>query len=424
MTAGKTNWKHKTLGELGEFRNGVNFSKEHKGAGLKLINVKDIFQSGIVLDFSKLDRVDLSDIRNIQRYFVRKNDIFIVRSSVKREGIGLVSISKRSDLETVHCGFVIRFRPQENGCNPLFLAYLLRSPQYRPAIINLSSGAAITNISQDSLGRLTVALPSLAEQDSIVRILSAYDDLIENNTRRIQILEELSRRIYDEWFVRFRFPGHENVSMGESELGLIPDSWDVVRLEDQYKTGSGGTPSRKNPLFYGGNINWVKTQELNDGFIFESDEKITLEGLNNSSAKMFSAETVLIAMYGATIGALGILANPSSTNQACCAIIKSREPFGFEYAFLSLLANRSRLIELRAGAAQQNINQVVIKNFKILKPDDETVKTFNHLVNPSLKQISLLQKKNDILRRTRDLLLPKLISGELDVSNFPEPMTD
>jgi type I restriction enzyme, S subunit len=311
-------------------------------------------------------------------------------------------------------------RGKEGVANDKFLKHFFAATD----ISGYVTGAAQPKLSQSNLRIIKIALPEISEQRKIAAILSAYDDLIENNTRRIQILEDMARRIYEEWFMRFRFPGHENVRMTESELGLIPDGWGVVRLEDQYKTGSGGTPSRRNPAFYGGNINWVKTQELNDGFIFESDEKITLDGLNNSSAKVFSTETVLVAMYGATIGALGILANPSSTNQACCAIIKRREPFGFEFAFLTLLVNRSKLIELRAGAAQQNINQVVIKNFKMMKPDDGTVSAFNHLANPILKQISILQKKTDILRRTRDLLLPKLISGEIDVSNFPEPVTD
>jgi type I restriction enzyme S subunit len=311
-------------------------------------------------------------------------------------------------------------RGKEGVANDKFLKHFFAATD----ISGYVTGAAQPKLSQSNLRIIKIALPEISEQRKIAAILSAYDDLIENNTRRIQILEEMARRIYEEWFMRFRFPGHENVRMTESELGLIPDGWGVIRLEDQYRTGSGGTPSRRNSAFYGGNINWVKTQELNDGFIFESDEKITLDGLNNSSAKVFSTETVLVAMYGATIGALGILANPSSTNQACCAIIKRREPFGFEFAFLTLLVNRSKLIELRAGAAQQNINQVVIKNFKMMKPDDGTVSAFNHLANPILKQISILQKKTDILRRTRDLLLPKLISGEIDVSNFPELVTD
>jgi type I restriction enzyme, S subunit len=306
----------------------------------------------------------------------------------------------------------------EKKCLPKFLLYSLI--HHRRSLISLALGGAQRNLSGKTIRAFKINIPPLESQRKIGALLSYYDDLIQNNTRRIQILEEMARRIYEEWFVHFRFPGHENVSMVESELGLIPDGWDIVRLEDQYKTGSGGTPSRKNPNFYGGNINWVKTQELNDGFIFESVEKITSDGLNNSSAKIFPAESVLVAMYGATIGALGILANPSATNQACCAIMKKREPFGFEYAFLSLLENRSKLIELRAGAAQQNINQVVIKSFKMLKPDDGTVSAFNHLVSPILNQISSLQKRADVLRRTRDLLLPKLISGEIDVSNFLE----
>lgn len=264
-------------------------------------------------------------------------------------------------------------------------------------------------------------LPNITIQRRIASILSTYDDLIENNTRRIAILEEMARRIYEEWFVKFKFPGHEKVKMVDSELGKIPEGWKVRRLEELYKTASGGTPSRKQPEYFGGSINWVKTQELQDGFIFSSEEKITEKGLSNSSAKLFPKGTVLVAMYGATIGQLAILGDTAATNQACCAIIPSISEFGTAYVFLTLKIRRSELIDLRAGAAQQNINQIVIKNFKMLQPPKGIICIFNSYIEPLLDLIAISQLKNINLRTTRDFLLPKLISGEIDVSKLPEP---
>jgi len=378
---------------------------------------KDIIEGKV--SENSIARVSEQHIERLAQHKLLTGDIVYGR----RGDIGRQALITRKESGWL-CGTgCLRISLGNSPLDAMFLHYFLRDAGVIDGIARQAVGATMPNLNTSILRSIPITYPPISTQRRIASVLSAYDDLVVNNMRRIQILKEMARQIYEEWFVRFRFPGHETIGMTESELGLIPDGWGVVRLEDQYKTGSGGTPSRRNPAFYGGNINWVKTQELNDGFIFESDEKITLDGLNNSSAKVFSTGSVLVAMYGATIGALGILANPSSTNQACCAIIKRREPFGFEFAFLTLLVNRSKLIELRAGAAQQNINQVVIKNFKMMKPDDGTVSAFNHLVNPILKQISMLQKKTDILRRTRDLLLPKLISGEIGVSNFPEPVS-
>ncbi len=190
---------------------------------------------------------------------------------------------------------------------------------------------------------LPLEYPPLPTQRKIAAILSAYDDLIANNTRRIALLEALAQTLYREWFVHFRFPGHAAVPLVDSPLGPIPAGWGVVELHELYKTSSGGTPHRKHPEYYtDGTINWLKTQELKDGFIFETAEKITQTGYDKSSAKLFPIKTVIVAMYGATIGQLGILAEPSTTNQACCAVQKTAQhsAFDYAYAYLYLLHNR------------------------------------------------------------------------------------
>ncbi|KSW27000.1 hypothetical protein AOX63_25750 [Pseudomonas sp. ADP] len=268
---------------------------------------------------------------------------------------------------------------------------------------------------------MQLILPDWEHQCRIASIVSAYDDLIENNTRRIEILEEMARRLYEEWFVQFRFPGYEGVKFKESELGFIPEGWDFVPLGDIYRTGSGGTPSRKNPEFYGSDYRWVKTKELQDCPVFDTEERISEEGLKKSSAKLFPRNTVLIAMYGATIGRLGVLQEESATNQACCAILPNSQGCGWGYAYLSLFSRRQALIDLRAGAAQQNISQDVIKKFRLLRASDEVHEQFEMAVTPFLTLCFALYRKNANLRAQRDLLLPKLISGEIDVSNIPMP---
>jgi len=283
---------------------------------------------------------------------------------------------------------------------------------------NVSKGTTQDNLSLDKLMTFDFAVPPIETQQKIATILSIYDDLIENNIRRIKVLEEMTQTIYREWFVNFRFPGHEKVKMVDSLLGKIPEAWEVKPVSEKYKTGSGGTPSRKHDDYYGGEFPWIKTRELKDGFVLEAEEKITGLGLKKSSAKLFPEDTVIIAMYGATIGRLGILTQEAATNQACCALLPLVEPFGTAYIYWYLLNNRKELISLGQGAAQQNISQIVIKKFEMLVPETTIVERFNQTADLALRKIKNLSLKNKNLRQARNLLLPKLISGAIDVSEL------
>ncbi|MEI6501387.1 MAG: restriction endonuclease subunit S [Armatimonadota bacterium] len=297
-----------------------------------------------------------------------------------------------------------------HGNDPRFVYYLLVKTDFS----GLNSGSAQQSLNRNFVHAIPVSVPPVDVQRKIAAVLSAYDDLIENNLRRIRILEEMAQTIYSEWFVNFRFPGHEQVPMVDG----LPEKWETVRLDAIYDTSSGGTPSRKQSSYFGGTIGWLKTKELNDSFIYDTEEKLTDEGLSNSSAKVFPADAVVVAMYGATIGKLGILGAPAATNQACCVLTQRSVEFGRAYAFLTLLAKRDDLIGLRAGAAQQNISQAVIKAFPVLRPSPQVVGAFGATVDPLLDLIGVLSRQTANLHATRDLLLPKLVSGELDVSEL------
>ena len=161
----------------------------------------------------------------------------------------------------------------------------------------------------------------------------------------------------------------------------------------------------------------MKSQELLDGFVLSTEERITERALDESSAKLFPANAVMIALYGATIGKLAILSRSAATNQACCAILPKRAPFGREFAFLTLLLNREKIIGLRLGAAQQNISQVLLRNFECLKPSDELVRRFSEQTAPLFDGILTLQRQVRNLRHTRDLLLPRLLAGQVEVEH-------
>lgn len=268
-----------------------------------------------------------------------------------------------------------------------------------------------------------LVLPDVATQRRIASILSAYDDLIENNTRRIAILEEMARRIYEEWFVRFRFPGHEQVKRVESELGLIPEGWKVQTVEQTFQILGGGTPSKAEPAYWeGGTINWYSPTDLTragTSFMEQSADRITALGLAKSSAKLFPPMSVMLTSR-ATIGVVAINTNEACTNQGFITCLPNSDyPLWLLYHWLK--ANVETFIGLGTGATFKEITKGTFKGIRLLVPPQNLVGAFSS-TSEQLMLLSLnLQRKNRNLRVTRDLLLPKLISGELDVSTLSEP---
>lgn len=305
---------------------------------------------------------------------------------------------------------IIGFVPDPSKTNTKFIKYQFDAVM-REQMKRVSQGVAQDNLSQEKLLSFRFPVPDLPTQKRIAGILSAYDDLIENNRRRIGLLEQAARLLYREWFVHFRFPGHEITKFVDG----LPEGWSHATIADLFDTSSGSTPSRKNEALFGGNINWLKTQELQNCYIFETDEKITEEGLKRSSAKIFPENTVIIAMYGATIGQLAILAKPSSTNQACCALLPKRELSDFMFGYCHMEYSTRALKDRGQGAAQNNVSQQVIRAMEMVLPNVHILDKFNTAVASSFIQRRNLQSQNAQLTRARDLLLPRLMDGRIPV---------
>lgn len=402
-------WRRVKLGDLGTFRNGVNFGKDKKGEGLGLINVKDLFTDSPYIKVETLDRVDLANKKGIDNYYVQEGDLFFSRSSVKRDGVGVVSLARKANNEVIHCGFVIRFRPTSSEIYPLYLTYLLRSDYYRQVIIGISGGSAIINISQDSLGALEIDLPPLPIQRKIAAILSAYDDLIENNTRRIEILEEMARSLYREWFVNFRFPGHEQVKMVESELGLIPEGWEVETLGDTCNIVMGQSPKSE---FYNEQSEGIPFHQgvTNFGERFPTD-KVYCTVFN----RIAEAEDILFSVR-APVGRINIANKKIVIGRGLCAI---RSKSGNQIFLFQQLKEKFQEEDLIGGGTiYKSVTKDDMHNIKILIPYHRLITKFEQTIQSIFRKLEVLTLKNINLRKTRGLLLPKLISGEIDVENL------
>ena len=326
---------------------------------------------------------------------------------------GKMAIAKTDGQKGIGSTELFVFRGIDNMSVTDYVYYLLCMKHMRQLAANSMTGASGRQRADLTfIKRIKWQFPSVQAQNRIVSVLSVYDSLIENNNKRIKVLEQLAENLYKEWFVRFRFLGYENA---EFENG-IPKGWLRGRIDSYYDTTSGGTPSRKNEEFYNnGVIPWVKTGEIKDSIILDTEEHITEFAINKSSAKILPKGCVIMAMYGVNIGMLSYLSKEMSCNQACCAFTDKRNLSSRHYLFHYMKSIRDYLLLIGFGAAQQNLSQDLIKRIRITMPSDEIVKLFEKRINDYYNQIYNLLKQNRNLIKQRDLLLPRLMSGKLEV---------
>ena len=325
--------------------------------------------------------------------------------SARGANIGEVFYRKEEFLPIVR---LITIIPDSNYVHSKYLYYYLKKVKIE------GSGSAQPQITVPFFSRHKIVIPKDVEyQKKVADYLSTYDNLIENNNKRIKLLEQMAENLYKEWFVRFRFPGYEDV---EFEDGM-PKNWVKDKIRTYYETTSGGTPKRSNSdYFESGNIPWLKTGELNDSIILDTDEHITELGLNKSSAKWLPKNSVAMAMYaGSNVGKLGYLDTEMTCSQACCILYDKRKFSSKHYLFHYLLSIREYLQNISFGAAQQNISQDLINKVNIIMPNDEVVRLFGEKINDIYNETRILLKQNKVLIQQRDMLLPRLMSGKLEV---------
>lgn len=296
-----------------------------------------------------------------------------------------------------------------------FVFYLIASKEIIDYATNISNGTRMPRANWGVLAKSKWRIPPLPIQRKIADILSTYDDLIEINEQRIKILEEMARLIYKEWFVKFKFPGNEKVKMVKSELGIIPEGWGVVKICDRFTTVLGGTPSR-NKLEYwkNGTIPWINSGKVNDLRVINESEFITELGFGNSSSKMMPKRTTILAITGATLGQVSLLEIKVCANQSVIGIYDNDKLFN-EYIYLTFCEIIQTIIMQAGGGAQQHINKEIVNGVKVILPHFDIIRKFNETIYPIFDLIANLLFKNLILRQARDMLLPKLISGEIEV---------
>jgi len=316
--------------------------------------------------------------------------------------------------------------------DPLFTYYLFRSPTQQEYLQRnaIQTGVPHTNLS--ILRKVPLRIPSLPTQRAIARILGMLDDKIELNGRTNETLDAMARTLFKSWFVDFDpvrakaegrdadlrkeiadlFPDR----LEDSELGEIPAGWTVSKIGDKVATILGGTPSRAEPRYWGGDIPWINSGKANEFRVVEPSEFITKDGLDSSATTLLPTRTTVIAITGATLGQVSLTEIATCANQSIVGVIgKAEIPSEFLYLWI-----RSRIHDLLAsqtGGAQQHINKNNVNDVRVLVPSEAIMRAFIGQARPWFDRIKACCLESRTLATLRDTLLPKLISGELRVKD-------
>lgn len=295
------------------------------------------------------------------------------------------------------------------GNHPKFIYYFLHTLDLK----GLNGASAVPGLDRNVLHKIKCKFPKNIEtQRRIASILSAYDDLIENNLRRIKLLEEAAQHIYREWFVRMRFPGWEGVKFGEDGL---PEGWRRVPIKEFGTVITGKTPSTSIPSFYGGDIMFVKTPDMHSNvFTIKTEARLTEEGALSQSNKLLPPFSVMVSCIG-TAGVVSITSEQCQTNQQINSVTfdstdKSLFFYNFSKGIKPLLEGLGS-----NGATFVNVNKGKFENIEITIPETSLLKTYGEVSRPIFDQILTLQKQNLALQEARDILLPRLMNQTIEV---------
>ena len=294
--------------------------------------------------------------------------------------------------------------------NNKFCFYKIQEDKFIEYINNITFGTKMPRTSWNDIKDYKLAIPPLKEQEKIAEILSTVDSQIDDTEKLIEKCKELKKGLMQKLLTK----GIDHSEFKKTEVGEIPVEWEVKPISDVSSTMSGGTPNRSKKHYYiNGNISWVKTGELGDKYIYDTEEKITDLAINESSAKLFPPYSVIIAMYGATIGKSSININEVTTNQACCSIICDKDILSYEYLYYYLDFNKDKLIALGAGGAQPNISQQIIRDFKITVPNVNEQEIIIQILSAIDNKVEKEQNKKQKLEELKKGLMQQLLTGKI-----------
>ena len=381
-------------------------ASDYVETGTPVINVRNIGFGSVVPE--KLEFLDRKTVSRLSGHLLQKDDIVFGRKG---------AVERHAHIREAQNGWFqgsdcLRLRIRSAELNSSFISYTLLTGNHKQWMMNqCSHGATMASLNQAIICRIPLWLPDISTQNRIADILSVYDDLIENNTRRIKILEQMTQMLYREWFVNFRFPGHEKVKMVESELGLIPSDWRVERLDVVAKITMGQSPPSEHYNKEGKGIGFHQGV-TNFGPRFPVNRSYC-----TSEGRIAESGDILMSVR-APVGRLNITLEKIVIGRGLCAIRSKLD--AQQLLFQQLKEQFCDEDSMGSGTIFKAVTKEDVCGLKVLRPAAIIAARFTEIASPMFNELEVLTGKNTNLCATRDLLLPKLVSGEVSVEQIEE----
>ena len=382
-------WIVKRSSELYVSSSGLSKASDQFGYGFPFLSYKDVFNNYYAPE--KLNTLVNSTEKDRQKCSVKRGDVFLTRTSETTDELGMSCVALKDYENATFNGFTKRLRPLTEEIVPEYAAYFFRSSYFRAQCQSLASLITRASLNDGMIRRFKIRFPKEKKcQEKIGKILLTYDSLIEHNTKRIRLLEKMAENLYKEWFVRFRFPGHENVKM----VNGLPKGWKYVNfgklspIVTGKKDANFASPNGKYKFF-----TCSKADLMADSYSFDCFA-IILAGNGDLNVKLYKGQ---FEAYQRTY----VLT-----------------PYDISHIYISYYTIQSELDRLLVGAAGAVIKFLtkgMIEKIKIVVPDQSLLRKFNIMLDANFKIRQNLIAQNTLLARQRDLLLPRLMSGKLEV---------
>ena len=343
-------WELKKIGECFSYiKNGANIKQTKGAGGYPITRIETL--SGGVFNRDRLGYADVVDLEQYKDYILESGDLLVSHINSKTYIGRTVVYEGKQGENIIHGMNLLRLKHNRSLINSAFLCYYTQSVSFKLDIMRIRKDAVNqSSFAISDFKKIRIPVPVLATQLFIVSELDKLNELIRIKKEQLKDYDSLAQSIFYEMF-------------GDP----VEEGWDVKELGDICKTSSGGTPSKAHTEYYNGEIMWLRSGEVSQGDIYNTEQTITLLGLENSSAKIFPVNTVVIAMYGATVGQVGILRKEMSTNQAICGIFPNGDMTP-EYLYYFLISKKAEFLKSAIGGAQANISQQIIRKTLIPLP--------------------------------------------------------
>ena len=379
---------------------------DYTEVGTPVVMPKDLSNGRIIED--SIARVPIEHVNRLIRHKIILGDILYSR----RGDVGRCAYATEKEIGWL-CGTgCLRVTIDPQKADSKYVYYRLQMPETVGWVVNHAVGSTMLNLNTTILSEIPIVLPSIEIQKQIVDILSAYDALIENNQKQIKLLEEAAQRLYKEWFVDLHFPGYETTPIVDG----IPQGWKVASAETFFDISIGKTPPRSESQWFtkSEGIPWISISDMGNAntYIFSTSECLTEEAVSKHNVKVVPSGTVILS-FKLTVGRVSITTTEMCTNEAI-AHFRISDDSHREYVYCYLKNFHYDSLGSTSSISKA-INSKIVKAMPFVLPTPELLSEFSRIASPIFEQIKVKQKTCLQLTQARDRLLPKLMSGEIEV---------